>query len=115
MRTKNVVEWQAFFEELEKCAFIAWGGRRMDFPLSDDKDSKVQGSLGYSNVLGLVPVPHVGFRFGSQKGVGANLSVFPLTVGVSSRASKSFRERSSMPALVDLLVNAAEDAAKGEK
>ena len=42
-----------------KTAFLGWGGRKKDYG-----EGKVQASIGYSNLLGVIPYPTAGIRIG---------------------------------------------------
>jgi hypothetical protein len=100
----NALEKYAAKEKLiEKLALVvSWGGRRKDYG-----KGKVQGTAGYSNLLGVVPFPAVGIRLGGRKKAGLSLTTAGL--GFSSRAQSSFKERPGLKGLSDVLLEKMED------
>jgi len=99
----NALEKYAVKKKLtEKLAFVvSWGGRRKDYG-----KGKVQGSVGYSNLFGVVPFPAVGLRLGDRKGWGMLLTTSGL--GLSNRAQSSFENRPWLKGLSDILLEKLE-------
>jgi hypothetical protein len=87
---------------LQKLA-ISWGGRRKDF----FPNSPVNPTIGYTNILGLVPFPNIGLRIGSRTGSGITLGT--AGVGITGGGvSKSFKQRQALKGLPDVLLEAIE-------
>jgi len=82
---------------------IAWGGRGEDIG-----KGKVQLSTGYSNLLGIIPFPYAGVRFGSRNKPGASL-LLPGIIGIDTGARDSYKTRSNLKGLTDLIVEAVEN------
>ena len=85
-----------------------WGGRKKDYG-----EGPVQARVGYSNALGLVPIPEVGVRLGNRKKKGLTLTT--AGIGGGGKARDSFKQRSRPRGLVDFAVDAVEDAGKRKK
>jgi len=84
-----------------------WGGRQKDYG-----QGPIQARVGYSNALGIAPVPDVGVRLGNRKKMGLTLT----TAGIGGSVAKdSFKDRPNLKGLPDLVVDAVEDAVKKRK
>lgn len=88
-----------------KTSFFSVGGRGVDYG-----PDGIQLSTGYTNLLGVVPFPKLGVRFGSRDGLG--LSVGIPGIEISRRARDSFRDRPGVSGLTDILIEKIEDSEK---
>ncbi len=93
---------------ITKQAFVSWGGRRRHYG-----DGDVQLGLGYTNFLGAIPYPDVHVRFGGRNSPG--LTIGTNSIGISSRASDSLKERTGTRGLLDIGVAKLEDRAYKKK
>jgi len=101
--------------DLEKTAFFSVGGGGVQL---GHKDIPIQGRVGYSNLLGVIPLPSASARLGSTDGPGLSLgATFPgvPTVGVDSGSSQKGTGKYRSPGLIGIRKRIKEREAAMEK
>ena len=91
-----------------KTAFFGWGGRSTSIPLGKE-DSPVRIGAGYSNIMGVVPVPIAYLRLGKPKGFGVSVGGPTSMISIDTGASKSFKDRPKLKGLLDIFIEKIEN------
>ena len=90
-------------------ATLAWGGRSVETDTPG-----IQGTIGYTNLLGLIPIPSAGVRIGGDHSTGIKF-LAPRMVGFDSGRSSSFKERKTPRGLPDFILEKIEDMRANKK